>query len=102
MSALPFAYAWRWKAGVTWKLTLTKNPNAHEGIEIKELFDHSDRAGLVIEQQAEIERLTAIIAVMDASSPRADHTCAEPGITLSQAVEREYPHLARAVLEVKP
>lgn len=56
----------------------------------------------VIEQQAEIERLTAIIAVMDASSPRADHTCAEPGITLSQAVEREYPHLARTVLEGKP
>lgn len=45
-------------------------------------------------KQAEIERLAAIIAVMDASSPRADRTCAEPGITLSQAVEREYPHLA--------
>ena len=41
MSALPFAYAWRWKGGVTWKLTLTKNPNAHRDLEIKELFDHA-------------------------------------------------------------
>ena len=59
-------------------------------------------AATATDQQAEIGRLTAIIAVMDASSPRADHTCAEPGITLSQAVEREYPHLARPVREGAP
>ncbi len=46
----------------------------------------------------EKERLTAVIANMDACSPLADKTCAEPGITLSQAVEREYPHLRRASL----
>ena len=58
MSALPFAYAWRWKGGVTWKLTLNKNPNAHRDIEIKELFDHSELAATVIEQQRIITALS--------------------------------------------
>ena len=38
MTVQPFAYAWRWKGGATWKLTLTKKPNHHRDIEIRELF----------------------------------------------------------------
>lgn len=38
----------------------------------------------------EVERLRAIIARMDEVAPRADDTCDEPGITLSEAVRREF------------
>lgn len=93
MSALPFAYAWRWKGGVTWKLTLTKNPNAHEGIEIKELFDHIDRSGLAIEQQAEIERLRG---ALKRCLNFIENTESELGIALDSG------DAARAALEVKP
>lgn len=40
MTVQPFAYAWRWKGGITWRLTFNKNPNAHPDIEIKELFEY--------------------------------------------------------------
>lgn len=38
--------------------------------------------------EAEIERLRSIIEVIDNSCPRADETCAEPGITISEAARR--------------
>jgi hypothetical protein len=38
--------------------------------------------------RAEVERLRKIIRVIDELSPRADHTCDEPGITLSEAARR--------------
>jgi Lar family restriction alleviation protein len=38
--------------------------------------------------RAEMERLREIIRVIDELSPRADHTCDEPGITLSEAARR--------------
>lgn len=115
MSALPFAYAWRWKGGVTWKLTLTKNPNALRGLEIKELFDHSDLAATVIEQQAEIERLRNALSdiAYDAESPQQFYDRNGPQWTSPQGNEYEdtSAHLskcnelaaaARAVLEGKP
>ena len=37
----------------------------------------------------EINRMETIIAYMDKHAPRSDHTCDEPGIALSVAVERE-------------
>jgi hypothetical protein len=37
---------------------------------------------------AEVERLQAVIAYIDARAPLADATCAEPGITLSEAARR--------------
>ena len=42
----------------------------------------------------EVTRLRAIIAHIDKTAPRADRTCDEPGITLSEA--------ARRALEAKP
>jgi hypothetical protein len=42
----------------------------------------------------EITRLRAIIEKMDQHSPLADSTCDEPGITLSEAVMRQWPELA--------
>lgn len=45
-------------------------------------------------------RLKAIIDKMDQHSPRADHTCDEPGITLSEAVMRGWPELAEPKDEV--
>lgn len=47
--------------------------------------------------EAENARLVAVIAKMDAHTPRADKTCDEPGITFSQAVMREWPDLAPAI-----
>ena len=100
MSALPFAYAWRWKGGVTWKLTLTKNPNAHRDLEIKELFDHSDFA-TVIERQAVIDRLldAAWRAGRDAAAEAAGSY--DP-VAAMVGYELEPPSDLRAVLEVKP
>ena len=37
---------------------------------------------------AEVERLRAILAYIDIHAPLADVTCAEPGITLSEAARR--------------
>ena len=37
---------------------------------------------------AEVERLRAILAYIDIHAPLADATCAEPGITLSEAARR--------------
>lgn len=37
----------------------------------------------------EVERLRAVIARIDEAAGRADSTCDEPGITLSEAVRRE-------------
>lgn len=42
----------------------------------------------VMTLQAEIAELKAIIAYIDDVAPRADKTCDEPGITLSEAVRR--------------
>ena len=50
--------------------------------------------------RAENQRLRKIIEKMDEHSPRADHTCAEPGITLSEAVMRAWPELAEPNDEV--
>lgn len=38
----------------------------------------------------EVERLRLIIAKIDATLPKADHTCDEPGITYSEAVRRQF------------
>lgn len=40
-------------------------------------------------REAEVKALKAVIVRMDEVAPRADHTCNEPGITLSEAVRRE-------------
>lgn len=50
--------------------------------------------------ESEIRRLRGIIDKMDQHSPRADRTCAEPGITLSEAVMRAWPELAEPKDEV--
>lgn len=42
---------------------------------------------------AEINRLKDIISIMDEYTPKADDTCAEPGITFSEAVMRQFPRL---------
>lgn len=41
----------------------------------------------------ELEKALAIIKRMDEVTPRADKTCDFPGITLSEAVQRENPKL---------
>lgn len=57
----PFAYAWRWKGSPIWKLTLTKKPNHHPDIEIKELFaaPAADdlRAAIIAEGQFLLQRI---------------------------------------------
>lgn len=50
-------------------------------------------ADLADAQAQENAKLKAIIAKMDAHSPRADKTCDDPGITLSEAVMRQWPEL---------
>ena len=39
--------------------------------------------------RAERDELAAVLAYIDAHTPRADSTCNEPGITLSEAARRE-------------
>lgn len=63
MTVQPFAYAWRWKGGATWKLTLTKNPNAHPDIEIRELF--ADRAAQAAPSDGLREAAQAVIDAWD-------------------------------------
>ena len=53
----------------------------------------ADLADLADAQAQENARLKGIIAKMDAHSPLADKTCDEPGITLSEAVMRQWPEL---------
>lgn len=50
-------------------------------------------ADLAEAQAQEIGRLVQIIARMDAVTPRADESCDDPGITLSEAIQRKWPHL---------
>lgn len=42
--------------------------------------------------QAEVDRLKAIIKKIDEVTPRADNTCTEPGIAISEAVRRKLIH----------
>lgn len=53
----------------------------------------AELADLANAQAQEIARLRQIIAQMDALTPRANKTCDQPGITLSEAIQREWPHL---------
>lgn len=60
----------------------------------------ADNAALrkrVEELEGESKRLGLIIARMDGCAPVADNTCAEPGITLSEAVMRQWPELRAAL-----
>ena len=120
MSALPFAYAWRWKGGVTWKLTLTKNLNAHRDLEIKELFDHSELAATVIEQQRIITALSedaskaaelaralepfAMVAEHDIGDDEDDSDAFRPMQRNHRAPKITVGHMrrARAALDAKP
>lgn len=78
MSGKPFAYAWRWKGGATWKLTLTKNPNAHPDIEVKELFEGCDVTGDRLKAvEAERDQLAqALLALMQTSKAAVAEACA--------------------------
>lgn len=53
-------------------------------------YVRSDLADALAQENA---KLKAIIAAMDGAAPLADKTCDEPGITLSEAVQREWPQL---------
>jgi diadenosine tetraphosphatase ApaH/serine/threonine PP2A family protein phosphatase len=44
---------------------------------------------------ARVQGLEGIIAMMDAVTPRADKTCDEPGITLSEACRRQIADLTK-------
>jgi hypothetical protein len=68
MTEQPFAYAWRWKGAVGWKLTLTKKDNAHPDIEVKPLFDcaaPADDLRAALEPFAEFARASGLDRMPD-------------------------------------
>lgn len=60
-----------------------------------DLYDLEDVAARVRALLAEFDELQAIIQLIDARAPRADATCVDPGITLSEAARRTLRDLQR-------
>lgn len=66
-----------------------------------EMARYAEWRGRAEKAEAEVAQLISIIRHMDFVTPKADKTCDEPGITLSESVQRKWPLLRCAALQRK-